>query len=113
MAAERGRGHADLSWNGISCTVAGLRRNIGVLKEISGRVGGGKGGSTGVCALLGPSGAGKSTLLNILAGRANAGRISGTVQSTGAPCALLNGGQLPGTFPRRMSFREPPRSGST
>ena len=83
MAAERGRGHADLSWNGISCTVAGLRRNIGVLKEISGRVGGGKGGSIGVCALLGPSGAGKTTLLNILAGRANAGRISGTVQMDG------------------------------
>jgi ATP-binding cassette subfamily G (WHITE) protein 2 len=82
-ASDEGGGNATLSWDGISCTVASLRRNINVLKEISGRVGGGKGAPTGVCALLGPSGAGKTTLLNILAGRANAGHISGTVELDG------------------------------
>ena len=88
LSVKRADGHsrlAALSWSDISCTVTGLGRSISVLEGIFGRVMAPIGATSGVCALLGPSGAGKTTLLNILAGRANAGRITGVVALDGRP----------------------------
>ncbi|CAJ1343806.1 unnamed protein product [Effrenium voratum] len=61
---EKERGNSLFTWRNVSMTVTKGKKELKILRDISGSLQGGE-----VCALMGPSGAGKTSLLNVLAGR--------------------------------------------
>jgi ABC-type multidrug transport system ATPase subunit len=70
----------NLKFSNIGYEITSEAKQKQILKGVSGTVDSGE-----VLAIMGSSGSGKTTLLNVIAGRVNQGRVTGSVTANGAP----------------------------